>query len=59
VAKGNPKVAGVRGIILYPKGNQETSFAWGIGIVINNVAKILMLFQGHPSKNVKGLKNFT
>jgi hypothetical protein len=46
VEKGKPWVVGARGIIIDPNGNQETSFTWGIGIVMNNASKMLTLSQG-------------
>jgi hypothetical protein len=45
-SKGNPRVAGVGGSFLIPKGNQEITFEWGLGRASNNQAEALALFQG-------------
>jgi hypothetical protein len=39
-------VSGARGVVLNPKGNQEITFEWGMGRVLNNQAEALALFQG-------------
>ena len=35
-AKGNPEEAGVGGIIFYSGGRIVKTFAWGLGINMNN-----------------------
>jgi ribonuclease HI len=39
-------MAGVGGIVLDPKGNQENTFEWGLGRASNNQVETLALFQG-------------
>jgi hypothetical protein len=38
-------VAGVGGVILDPRGNIETSFAWSLGITTNNQVEEYTLLQ--------------
>jgi len=37
-------VAGARGVIVDPEGNEENSFVWRLGKTTNNQAKDLVLF---------------
>ena len=45
-SKGNPRVAGMGGILLDPGGYVEQTFAWGLGNRTNNEAEWLALIQG-------------
>jgi len=35
-----------RGVILYPGGNIETTYVWGLGNPTNNQIEVYALFQG-------------
>jgi len=39
-------VAGMGGILIDPKGKNELSYAWGLGIFSNNQTKAYALLQG-------------
>jgi ribonuclease HI len=45
-SKGNPREAGVGGVILDPRGNIEMSFAWSLGCTTNNQAEEYTLLKG-------------
>jgi len=34
------------GIVLDPEGNEESNYAWGLGVATNNEAEVLILYQG-------------
>ena len=44
-SKGNPGVAGVRGILLDARGHVDQTFAWGLEHRTNNEAEWLALLQ--------------
>jgi ribonuclease HI len=51
-SKGNPGVAGVGGVIIYPRGNQVLSYHWNLGIATNNQDEAYALYQGlHLAKS--------
>lgn len=52
----NNRVAGAAGIILDPKGQLETTYAWGLGNSTNNQAEAYALIQGLLSINVARTK---
>lgn len=47
-----------QGVFLEPNGNVEVNYSWGIGVALNNQAKIYVLFLGtkllkiHQTKNI-------
>jgi ribonuclease HI len=45
-SKGNPGIAGGGGVLYNPEGNLVLSFAWGLGLLSNNSAEYLALWQG-------------
>lgn len=54
-SKSNPGVAGAGGIILNPSGEPISSYEWGLGILSNNRAKALGLYQGILQLHVQGI----
>ena len=55
-SKGNPGVAGARGILLDPRGHVEQTFVWGLGNRTNNEAEWLALLQGLHLLSTKKLR---
>jgi len=47
----------VQGIVLNPDENQE-DYEWGLGLVTNNQAEVLSLFQGIKLLDSGLIKNF-
>ena len=45
-SKGNPRVAGGGGVIIFPEGNIETEYYWNIGNDTNNMAEAYGIWQG-------------
>jgi len=52
-------VVSVRGVILYPRGNQELTYARGIGISSNNEVEALLVYQGWTLLIESGIKRVT
>lgn len=45
-SKSNPGAAGAAGVIFKPNGEPLVTFEWGLGILSNNRAEALALYQG-------------